>query len=91
MAATITVPRRIAEVDAHEGPVHVDGVLYFTTQAGAIKRLDLDSGEVATLVADANAPNGMTLGHDGRLIVCEQGSMERAAAISLLSGEARLR
>ena len=84
MATTITVPRRIAEVDAHEGPVHVDGVLYFTTQAGAIKRLDLDSGEVATLVADANAPNGMTLGHDGRLIVCEQGSMERAAAISAI-------
>jgi gluconolactonase len=86
MAATATVPRRIAEVDAHEGPVYVpfEDALFFTTQAGSIKRLALDSGEVTTLVADANAPNGMTFGHDGRLIVCEQGSMTRAAAITAI-------
>ena len=84
MAATVMAPRRIAEVDAHEGPVPVDGALYFTTQAGAIKRLDLTTGEVSVLVEDANAPNGMTLGHDGRLIVCEQGSRARAAAISAI-------
>ena len=82
MAATIAVPRCVAEVDAHEGPVQLDGALFFTTQAGAIKRLDMGSGEVSVLVADANAPNGMTLGQDGRLIVCEQGSMKRAAALS---------
>jgi gluconolactonase len=87
MAATLMTPRRIAEVDAHEGPVHIDRALFFTTQAGAIKRLDLSSGEVSVLIADANAPNGMTLGHDGRLIVCEQGSMTRAAAISAVDPE----
>ena len=80
-------PRVIAEVDAHEGPVHRDGVLFFTTQAGAIKRLDLASGEVSVVVADANAPNGMALGHDGRLILCEQGSLARAAAISAIDPE----
>ena len=86
MAATVMAPRRIAEVDAHEGPVYVpfEEALYFTTQAGSIKRLALDSGEVTTLVEDANTPNGMTLGHDGRLIVCEQGSMTSDAAISAI-------
>ncbi len=51
MAATLMLPRRIAEVDAHEGPVYVpfEHALYFTTQARAIKRLALDSGEVATV------------------------------------------
>jgi gluconolactonase len=87
IAATLMTPRRIVDVDAHEGPVHLDGALYFTTQAGAIKRLDLSTGEVSVLIADANAPNGMTLGHDGRLIVCEQGSMTRAAAISAIDPE----
>lgn len=91
MATTITVPRRIAEVDAHEGPVHLDGDLFFTTEAGAIKRLDLATGEISVLVDDANAPNGMTLGHDGRLIVCEQGSMTRAAAISAVDPDTAAR
>jgi gluconolactonase len=86
MAATLTLPRRIAETDAHEGPVHVahEHALYFTTQAGAIKRLDLTTKDVSVVVADANAPNGMALGHDGRLIACEQGSMTRDAAISAI-------
>jgi len=87
LATTVMAPRRIAEVDAHEGPVHRDGALFFTTQAGAIKRLDLASGDVSVLVADANTPNGMTLGPDGRLIVCEQGSLTRAAAISAFDPE----
>ena len=82
MAATLMVPRRIADVDAHEGPVYLDGALYFTTQAGAVKRLALDSGEVSVVLPDAHMPNGMTLGHDGRLILCEQGSLMSPAAIS---------
>lgn len=82
MAATVMVPRRVAEVDAHEGPVVLDGDLFFTTKAGAIKRLDLGSGELSPVRADVAAPNGMTLGHDGRLIVCEQGSPVRPALIS---------
>jgi len=84
MAATLMVPRRIAEVDAHEGPVVLDGGLFFTTKGGAIKRLDLGSGDVSPIAADVVAPNGMTLGHDGRLIVCEQGSMTRPAVLSAL-------
>ena len=84
--ATLTTPRRIAEVDAHEGPVFVadEHALYFTTQAGAIKRLALDSGEIRALLLDAHMPNGMTLGHDGRLILCEQGSLMSPAAISAI-------
>jgi gluconolactonase len=66
--------RRIIETDAHEGPVYVDGALYFTTQRPdvAIKRLALDSGEITTVRASANVANGMALDADGRLIVCEQ-------------------
>jgi gluconolactonase len=70
---------RLVDVDAHEGPVYVPGedALYFTSvpRPGPhvdIKRLDLGSLAVSVVRADANAANGMTLGHDGRLIVCEQ-------------------
>ena len=86
MAATLMTPRRIAETDAHEGPVYVaaENALYFTTQAGAIKRLDLTSGETKALLLDAHMPNGMALGHDGRLILCEQGSLMCPAAISAI-------
>jgi gluconolactonase len=86
MAATLMTPRRIAETDAHEGPVYVaaEHALYFTTQAGAIKRLALDSGEIKALALDAHMPNGMALSHDGRLILCEQGSLLWPAAISAI-------
>jgi uncharacterized protein GlcG (DUF336 family)/sugar lactone lactonase YvrE len=78
---------RLADVDAHEGPVILDGGLFFTTRPAepgrtAIKRLDLRTGEVSVVRADANGANGMALGGDGRLIVCEQGSMTAPAAIS---------
>ena len=70
---------RLVDVDAHEGPVYVPGedALYFTSvpRPGPrvdIKRLDLGSLAVSVVRADANAANGMTLGHDGRLVVCEQ-------------------
>ena len=70
----------VIDVDAHEGPVYVpvDDALYFTSlpqQPGPtvdIKRLDLGSLTVSVIRPDAAAANGMTLGHDGRLIVCEQ-------------------
>jgi gluconolactonase len=79
---------KVADIDAHEGPVWVDGSLYFTTvpaPAVSIKRLvlfGLEPGSVMTVVEDANGANGMTLGTDGRLLVCEQGSLEQAARIS---------
>jgi gluconolactonase len=69
----------LVDVDAHEGPVYVPGedALYFTSvpRPGPrvdIKRLDLGSLTVTTVRADAHAANGMALGHDGRLVVCEQ-------------------
>jgi len=78
-------PYKVADTDAHEGPVYAadEHALYFTSvpapaaRAGGrpvvdIRRLDLASGSVTTLVRDANAANGMTLGADGSLIVCEQ-------------------
>src|SRR5688500_18209434 len=81
----------IARTDAHEGPVHVpeEDALYFTTvpRRGdpplvAITRLDLASGRISLFRPWANVANGMALDHEGRLIVCEQGSYRHAAAIT---------
>ena len=86
--------RRLVATDAHEGPVYVpaEDALYFTTARGpgdpprvAVRRLDLTTGEVDTVVADCGAANGMTLAPDGRrLLVCEQGGMRERARISVL-------
>jgi gluconolactonase len=71
-----------------------EDALYFTTlaadgQGAAIGRLRLDgtrfpvdSGNLTVLRRPAGAPNGMTLDHDGRLVVCEQGSLTEPAAVS---------
>jgi gluconolactonase len=87
-----TPPHRIALTDAHEGPVHVaeERALYFTTSRPfvAIRRLDLASGAVDTVRATDTAANGMTLGHDGRLLVCEQGSLTAPAAITAVDRRA---
>ena len=96
---TATRLEHIADVDAHEGPVYVpaEHALYFTSlprgrdRRVAIRRLDLDSHRVTTLRDPANGANGMTLGPDGRLVVCEQGSMAEPARITRVdraSGEA---
>jgi hypothetical protein len=68
---------RLAEVDAHEGPVYApdEDALYFTTlpvpgEDGPrvdIKRLDLASGCVSVVRPDANAANGMALDLEGHL------------------------
>jgi gluconolactonase len=85
---------RLADVDAHEGPVYFadENAVYFTTlpRAGAdrtpsvqIKRLSLDQPRaISVLAAEANGANGMTADADGNLIVCEQGSRWEAARIS---------
>jgi gluconolactonase len=87
---------QLVDVDAHEGPVYVPGedALYFTSvpRPGPrvdIKRLDLGSLTVSVVRPDAAAANGMALGHDGRLIVCEQigGAI---AAVDRTSGEREL-
>jgi gluconolactonase len=89
----------VASVNAHEGPVYVRGenALYFTTlpvttnipafgdKNVAIGKLDVASGEVSTFVAEANMANGMTLDREGRLLICEQGSLETNARISRMN------
>jgi gluconolactonase len=87
---------KVADVDAHEGPVYLDGSLYFTSlprheRPGhpevAVRRLVLDgleALEVVTVRERANAANGMTLAPDGRLLVCEQGSLDAPARITLV-------
>jgi gluconolactonase len=80
----------IAATDAHEGPVYVaaEHALYFTSLPRDlrvdVKRLDLTSGAVSTVRERANIANGMTLGSDGRLLVCEQGSLSERAQIAAL-------
>jgi gluconolactonase len=79
--------RRVAETDAHEGPVYVadEDALYFTTvrrKRVAIKRLALADGTVTVVRADANMANGMALDRDGSLVVCEQGTLTEPARIS---------
>jgi gluconolactonase len=83
----------LVDVDAHEGPVYVAGedALYFSSvpRPGPrvdIKRLDLGSLTVSVVREDAAAANGMALGPDGRLVVCEQigGAI---AAVDRFTGE----
>jgi len=88
---------RVVETDAHEGPVYVaaEDALYFTTtrdpatQRVDIVRLALDgdrfpveSERLSVVRRDANVANGMALDGDGRLLVCEQGTHSRRAAIT---------
>ena len=90
--------RRLAVVDAHEGPVYAadEHALYFTTvprptarPRRAIRRLALadrrDGADrrITTVGADANAANGMTLGPaTAGLLVCEQGTAAEPARIA---------
>ncbi len=48
------------------------------------ERFPVDPAGITTVVADANAANGMALDARGRLVVCEQGGPTSAAAISLI-------
>ena len=83
-----TALTRLIETDAHEGPVYApdEHALYFTTNrpSVAIVRLDLATLELATVRAEANMANGMTLDRDGALLVCEQGTRWKHAAITRL-------
>jgi gluconolactonase len=49
-----------------------------------IRRLALRTRTLSTVRTDVNAANGMTLAPDGRLLVCEQGSMSRRARVTLV-------
>jgi gluconolactonase len=59
------------------------------TPQAAIRRLALnglsfpvDESRLSVLPADVHVPNGMTLDHDGHLVVCEQGTRSEHARIS---------
>ena len=59
------------------------------TPRAVIKRLALnglsfpvDESRLSALPADVHMPNGMTFGHDGHLVVCEQGTRSEHARIS---------
>ena len=69
--------------DAHEGPVYVaaEDALYFTTRGGTVRRLDIASERVSDVPADVVRANGMTLDHEGGLLICQQGSFDAPAAI----------
>jgi gluconolactonase len=71
-----TVPRTPGG-RAHEAPQAVIKRL-------ALNGLDLPAApaRLSTVPAAAHMPNGMTLGHDGRLVVCEQGTRSEPARIS---------
>jgi gluconolactonase len=92
-AAVLGAAPRIAQLvatDAHEGPVYVaeENALYFTTvpvanaQHVALKRVALESGDVGDVAAAATMANGMTLDHEGRLVICEQGDLDHPARLS---------
>jgi len=79
--------QRVADTDAHEGPVYVadEDALYFTTvrrERVAIKRLALADGTVTVVRPDANMANGMALDREGYLVVCEQGTLRDPARIT---------
>jgi gluconolactonase len=80
-------PTLVVEADAHEGPVYAadEDALYFTTvrrERVAIKRLVLGDGSISVVRTDANMANGMTLDREGRLVVCEQGTLTEPARIT---------
>lgn len=91
---------QLTETNAHEGPVYVaaENALYFTTVPDpgprniAIKRLVLKgttfpftAGAIETVRQPSNMANGMTLDREGRLLICEQGTMEVPARISRMN------
>lgn len=79
-----TLPaEKVVVTEAHEGPVYVAGehALYATVDAG-IRRIDLGRLTVTAVPAAVVRPNGMFLGLDGRLLVCEQGDLDHPARIS---------
>jgi gluconolactonase len=95
MTAATRLLTPVVATDAHEGPVYVasEDALYFTTSRPdvAIRRLQLDGARfpleperLTTVCAVTASANGMTLGADGRLLVCVQGSHVQPAAIAAL-------
>lgn len=87
----------LIETNAHEGPVYVaaEHALYFTTvpepgpKNTAIMRLGLkgerfpfEAGPLEVVRQPSNMANGMCLDRKGRLLICEQGTLDEPARIS---------
>ncbi|MBV9492697.1 MAG: SMP-30/gluconolactonase/LRE family protein [Acidobacteria bacterium] len=84
--------------DAHEGPVYVrdwNAVLFtsvpertdvpaFGDRNVQIGRLDVAKRKLSVFREASNMGNGMTLDREGRLLICEQGSLTTPARISRL-------
>jgi gluconolactonase len=90
----------LIETNAHEGPVYVaaEHALYFTTvpEPGpkniAIMRLVLkgdrfpfEAGPLEVVRQPSNMANGMCLDRKGRLLICEQGTLDERARISRMN------
>jgi gluconolactonase len=89
----------IAPADAHEGPVYVrdwDAVLFTSVPATVnvpafgdrrvvIGRLDVATRQLSVFREESNMGNGMTLDREGRLLICEQGSLTTRARVSRLN------
>ena len=85
---------QLVPTDAHEGPVYApdEHALYFTSMPRRgdggpvvdIRRLDLVTRRLTVVRRDAAVANGMCLDRDGRLLVCEQGTLDRPARIARL-------
>lgn len=55
------------------------------------ERFPVDRDAVTTVLPRSNLANGMTLDHDGHLVVCEQGTRSEHATISRIDPETGLR
>jgi gluconolactonase len=80
---------RMAEVDAHEGPVYLPAsdTLAFTSlprRGRSVIKLLPPGQDPVEVPSSTTLPNGMTLGRDGTLVVCEQGDHEHPARISMV-------
>lgn len=94
----------LIETNAHEGPVYVaaEHALYFTTvpepgpKNTAIMRLALkgdrfpfEAGQLDIVRQPSNMANGMSLDRKGRLLICEQGTLDKKARISRMNLKSR--
>lgn len=91
----------VSPADAHEGPVYVRATnsLYYTSvpqttnvpafgdRETAIGRIDLTTNVVSIFRPHSNMGNGMTLDREGRLCVCEQGTLSTPARITRIDLE----
>jgi sugar lactone lactonase YvrE len=76
-----------------DGPVGLadggNGIFYVAEYGGRISRVDSRSNEHSTVIEGLDAPEGIALAPDGRLIVAEVGE-RRVLAVDIATGRARI-